>query len=168
MSTIHLTTSPKFIQKQNTSYSEIIANKFIDSCLKLDASIFEPYMHEDDVFEDKEKYNFLAQLHGMFDEFARHAFNDFTVKVNDSICKGCVEGQPVKHFKVFNSIAKKPLHEFAFMVEVDNGLLKDIYRCYDYKGCRMTTIGGTKGFPAIKMSYDLVMKSRKEYLASKK
>ncbi len=168
MNTIHLTTSSKFIQKQNIPYSQIIIDKFIESCLKLDASIFEPYMHEDDVFEDKEKYTFLAQLHGMFDEFARHAFNDFTVTVNDSICKGCVKGQSVKHFKVFNSIAKKPLHEFAFMIVINDGILKDIYRCYDYKGCKTITIGGgVSGFPALTLSYDLFIKDRKKYLASK-
>lgn len=169
MGTIHLTTSLKFIQKQNTPYSQIIIAKFMESCLKLNASIFEPYMHEDDVFEDKEKYLFLAQLHSMFDEFARDTLGDFTVAVKDTVCTGCIKGQPVKHFKIINGAAKKPVHQFAFMIEVKEGILKDIYRCYDYKGCRMiTTGGGTNGFPEIKMSYDVVMKSKKEYLASKK
>ena len=168
MNTIHLTTSSKFIQKQDIKYSQIIIDKFIECCLKLDASIFEPYMHEDDVFEDKEKYIFLAQLHGMFDEFARDTLDDFSVAIKDTFCKGCLQGQPVKHFKVTNNLTGKPLDEFAFMIEVQDGVLKDVYRCYDYKGCRTTTIGGGKsGFRAITMSYDLVMKERRAYLASK-
>lgn len=63
-------------------------------------------MNEDDVFEDKEKYIFLAQLHGMFDEFARETLDNFTILVKDTVCKGCLKGQPVKHFKVSNSIYK--------------------------------------------------------------
>ncbi len=69
MSNIHLITSSKFIQNQNTSYSQIIIDKFIESCLKLDASIFEPYMKEEELFEDKEKYLFLGKLRDMFNEF---------------------------------------------------------------------------------------------------
>ena len=168
MDTIHLTTSSTFIQKRDIPYSQSIIDNFIESCLKLDVSIFEPYMHEDDVFEDKEKYTFLAQLHSMFDEFARDTLDDFTVLIKDTVCNGCVKGQPVKHFKVVNNATKKPLDEFAFMIEVEKGILKDIYRCYDYKGGRTCTIGGgSSGFPAIEMSYDVVMKSKREYFASK-
>lgn len=168
MNTIHLTTSSKFIQEQNVPYSQTIIAKFVECCLKLDASIFEPYMHEDDVFEDKEKYTFLAQLHGMFDEFARDTLDDFSVALKDTFCKGCLQGQPVKHFKVTNNLTKIPLDEFAFMIEVQDGVLKDIYRCYDFKGCRTITIGGgNSGFPAITLSYDLFIKDRKRYLASK-
>ncbi len=168
MNTIYLTTSSIFIQKQDIPYSQIIINKFVESCLKLDVSIFEPYMHEDDVFEDKEKYSFLAQLHRMFDEFARDTLDDFTVSIKETVCNGCLKGQPVKHFKVSNNATKKPLDEFAFMIEVEKGILKDIYRCYDFKGGRTCTIGGgSSGFPAIEMSYDVVMKSKREYFASK-
>ena len=168
METIRLTTSSKFVQKQNIPYSKKIIDKFIESCLKLDVSIFEKYMHEDDVFEDKEKYTFLAQLHSLFNEFARDTFDDFTVSIKDTVCNGCLKGQAVKHFKVVNNATKKPKDEFAFMIEVEKGILKDIYRCYDYKGGRTCTIGGgSSGFPAIEMSYDLVMKSKREYFASK-
>lgn len=168
MNTTHLTTSSRFVQKQNISYSQIIIDKFIESCLRLDASIFEPYMHEDDVFEDKEKYSFLAQLHQMFDEFARDTLDDFSVSIKETVCNDCLKGQPVKHFNVSNNATKKPSDEFAFMIEVEKGILKDIYRCYDYKGGRTCTIGGgSSGFPAIEMSYDVVMKSKREYFASK-
>ncbi len=168
MNTIHLTTSSRFTQRQDIPYSQIIIDKFIESCLKLDASIFEPYMHEDDLFEDKEKYIFLAQMHGLFDEFKRDTSNDFRVSVKDTFCNGCLKGQPVKHFKVTNNATKKPLDEFAFMIEVEKGILKDIYRCYEYEGCRMYTLGGALSHKNIQVSYDLMMKGRKEYLSSQK
>ncbi len=122
MDTIHLTTASKFIQNQNITFSQIISDKFIECCLKLDVYIFEPFMQEDDVFEDKEKYSFLVQLHKMFDEFARDTLDDFTVSIKDTICNGCLKGQPVKHFKVSNNATKKPLGEFAFMIEVEGSI----------------------------------------------
>lgn len=168
MNTLHLKVTSKFIKNQNIDYSQNIIDKFIESCLKLDASIFEPYMNEDDVFEDKEKYIFLSQMHSMFSEFARDTLDDFKVEVINTVCKGCVKGEPAKHFKVTNNATKKPLDEFAFMIEVEKGILKDIYRCYEYDGCRMYTLGGALSHKNIQVSYDLMMKSRKEYLASKK
>lgn len=80
MNTIHLTTSSKFIQKEDIPYSQIIINKFTESCLKLDVSIFESYMQEDEVFEDKERYSFLAQLHLMFNEFTRDTLDNLQYK----------------------------------------------------------------------------------------
>ncbi len=168
MNTIHLTTSFEFIQKKNITYSQIITDKFKESCLKLDVSIFEPYMQEDEVFEDKEKYLFLAQVKELFTEIKSKALQDFKVKIKDTVCKGCSEGKPVFHFKVVTT-EEKTIEEFAYMIEVDGGILKDIYRCYDYKGCRTYMMGDkSKGFPEIEISYDLFMKGRKEYFASNK
>ena len=39
-----------------------IKNRFIRSCLELDASIFEPLIKEDQYFQDLDKYRFLASL----------------------------------------------------------------------------------------------------------
>ncbi|MEJ7827212.1 MAG: hypothetical protein WKF91_03425 [Segetibacter sp.] len=163
MNAIHLITSSHFIKHRNTFYSQTIIDKFIECCLKLDASIFKPYMHDDDVFEEKEKYAFLAQLYGMLDEFARDTLDDFTVTLKDTICNGCVKGYPVKHFKVRNNESQKSIGEFAFLIEIEKDILKDIYRCYDYKGCRTCTIGGgTTGLPVIEVSYESLMKSYRE------
>ena len=49
METIHLKTSKSFIEREDFSQSKKVIEKFIESCLQLDISIFEPYMHEDDV-----------------------------------------------------------------------------------------------------------------------
>lgn len=60
--TVHLTTSDIFQQVAQVNQSENIVDAFIESCKALDASIFEPYMEEDNVFEDKSKYLFLASM----------------------------------------------------------------------------------------------------------
>lgn len=167
MNTTHLTTSPKFKHKHNSKYSQILIDKFIECCLKLDASIFEPYMTEDDVFEDKEKYSFLAQTKEMFNEVKSKSLDDFKVEVQNTTCKGCSTGDPVFHFRVA-TINKIPVDEFAYLIDVKDGILKDIYRCYDYNGCRTYMMGdNSKGLPEIEISYDLFMKARKEYFVSK-
>lgn len=75
--------------------------------------------------------------------------------------------EPVFHFKVA-TIKEKPIDEFAYLLEVEEGILKDIYRCYHHNGCRTYLIGDkSKGFPEIEIIYDVFMKSKKEYFASK-
>ncbi len=39
----HLKTSTSFFQKENKDHSQLVIDKFIEACLQLDASIFEPY-----------------------------------------------------------------------------------------------------------------------------
>ena len=74
---IHLNTSTAFKQHAEPSQSQLIINAFIESCKALDASIFEPFMEEDNVFEDKNKYLFLAELKSLFDSYKPK--DDFTV-----------------------------------------------------------------------------------------
>ena len=105
----------------------------------------------------------------MFDQFAKDTLDDFTVTVEDSHCKGCVEGYPTKHFKVFDNQTNTKVNEFAFLIETENGMLKDIYRCYEYEGCKMITLGGgISNLPEIRISYELFLKERREYLNSQK
>lgn len=168
METLHLKTTQGFIQTQNSKYSQILIDKFIECCVKLDVSIFEPFMQEDEVFEDKEKYSFLAEIKEMFEELKSKSLQGFKVEIKNTICKDCSIGKPVFHFKVA-TINEKPIDEFAYLLEVEEGILKDIYRCYDYKGCRTYVMGdNSKGFPEIEISYDVFIKSRKAYFASKK
>ena len=44
-----------------------IIDSFIESCIKLDASIIEPLILEEQYFDDLDKYRFLAFLKGQFD-----------------------------------------------------------------------------------------------------
>ena len=129
----HLKTSARFIKKDNKTHSQLVVDKFIESCLHLDASIFEPYMSEDDVFADKEKYKFLTELKDLFDKCRLKANNNFKVSITNEQCRGCAKEKPVLNFEVRQSNYKIPVTEFGFLVDCENDMLKDIYRCYTYK-----------------------------------
>lgn len=129
----HLKTTTQFLEEENKSNSELIIDEFIESCLKLDASIFEPYMQEDDVFENNEKYQFLAELKELFDFSRMKTLDDFTVKVNDEKCMGCRLGKMVKNFEVINNKTKLSEGDFGFVIELENEMLKDISRCWFYR-----------------------------------
>lgn len=96
----HLKTSTGFIKKENKTHSQLVIDKFIESCLHLDASIFEPYMSEDDVFEDLEKYKFLAELKDLFDYSRLKTDYDFKVSMSNEKCMRCEKGKPVVNFEV--------------------------------------------------------------------
>ena len=113
----HLKTSTSFINKENNNYSKLVIDKFIESCMHLDASIFEPFMAEDDVFQDKEKYKFLSHLKMLFQNCRNLTTNDFHVNFTREVCRGCQTGKPV----------------LGFLIDLENGILKDIFKCQMYK-----------------------------------
>ena len=90
-------------------------------------------MHGDDVFEDKEKYTLLADLKKSFDKIRNITQNDFEVSIEDRMCSGCSLGKIVKHFKVFNTKTNNYIGSFGFLIDVENGTLKNIYRRLNYK-----------------------------------
>ena len=132
----HLKTQESFIVENDLRRTNSIINSFVMACLSLDAGIFEPVMNEDDVFENKGKYEFLQSLKTLFAEFRDENTVHFDVSVSDNICNGCSYGKPVKNFNVF-VLKRKPgiagrfisRGQFAFLVEQEDGILKDIYRC---------------------------------------
>ena len=93
--TIHLPTSDSFQQHVQLDYSQLIINAFIESCKALDASVFEPFLEEDDVFEDKNKYLFLASLKSLFDSYKSRQHLVAEVYLNEGTCQGCKYGKPV-------------------------------------------------------------------------
>ena len=127
--TIHLTTSDSFQQQAQPDYSQTIIEAFLKSCKALDASVFEPFMEEDNVFEDKNKYLFLAGLKTLFDRYKsiEHLCSD--VYLHDGTCAGCQYGKAVKLFSVVLSGRKIFKDQFAYVIEKEDGILKDIYRC---------------------------------------
>jgi len=126
---IHLTTSESFQKEAPTSHSESIVDAFIESCIALDASIFEPFMEENNVFESKNKYLFLASLKTLFDTFKDDKPMSLDIVVNDGICNGCKYGKSVKIFSVKGWDSVKYNDRFAYVIEKENDVLKDIYRC---------------------------------------
>lgn len=165
MTTIHLRSRIQFRDQQDLNQSQLVISKFIEACISQDASIFEPYMQEDDVFEDKEKYLFLAQLKDLFSEIKSEIPVPYYVGVRDSECCGCPEGKGklVKHFELKHRLSNKVLDGFAFIIDTENGILKDIFRCYDYAGCLKVDLGGDD-LPIITISRDVWKKMKKDIL----
>ena len=148
METIHLKTSKSFIEREDFSQSKKVIEKFIESCLQLDISIFEPHMHEEDVFEDKEKYTFLADLKRSFDKIRNLTQNNFNINIEDRKCNDCSMGKTVKHFEVFNNKTNSYIGSFGFLIDVENGMLKNIYRCLRYKETKEVFVK-PEGLPGI-------------------
>ena len=44
-----------------------VKSKFILACLRLDASVFEPYMKEEQCFQNLDKFRFLQSMKDEFD-----------------------------------------------------------------------------------------------------
>ena len=126
---IHLTTSDSFQQIAQIDHSKLIIDAFVESCKALDASIFEPYMNEENVFEDKDKYLFLASMKALFDSYKDKQALFFNVNVDDGTCKGCKFGKSIKVFSVKGWGRTISTGQFAYVIEIENGILKDIFRC---------------------------------------
>jgi len=127
--TIHLTTSDSFQHESQIDHSKLIIDAFVESCITLDASIFEPYMDEENVFEDKDKYLFLASIKELFDSYKDKKAVIINVDVEDDTCKGCQYGKPIKLFSVKGRGRIIFTGQFAYRINVEKGILIDIYRC---------------------------------------
>jgi len=127
MEPIHLKTSKSFIEREDFRQSKKVIDKFIANCMQLDISIFEPYMHEDDVFEDKEKYRFLADLKRSFDKVRNLTDSDFKVTLDNRKCKGCSLEKMVKHFELVNNKINDYIGSLGFLIDLESGMLKNIY-----------------------------------------
>jgi hypothetical protein len=73
-----------------------IIDKFIVACEELDASILEPHLDENAVFNGLDKYNFLEFLHRIFNEAKRNEILKL-VKVK-KYCTTCHPGTEIVEF----------------------------------------------------------------------
>ena len=126
---IHLPTSEIYQLNNQPGHSELISNAFINSCKALNVSLFEPYMDEESIFENKDKYLFLAELKALFDSYKEKIPVSMTVSVEDGTCKGCKYGKGIKIFNVKGWGRIIFSDRFAYVIERKNGVLIDIYRC---------------------------------------
>ena len=145
--TPHLLTSVKFRAKKNSKQSLTLEDRFIECCLTLNASAFEPYMSEDDVFENKDKYLFLSELKRLFQPYHSNT-KAYAVRKEEISCLGCSYGKRVVRFIVSSVSEKMDVFEFGFVIYIDKEILKDIYRCWQYKECSPYEIK-PEGLPAI-------------------
>ena len=132
--TIKLSTKKNFRTKENIDKSTLIIDKFIESCMALDISIFEPYMSEDDVFEDLEKYEFLLQLRVLFTNLRMQTNSKFSITFYKTACNGCIKGDPVLQFQVYSEDYESLKIDFGYTYIIKDGILIDIYKCLSYDG----------------------------------
>jgi hypothetical protein len=113
-----LTTTPAYRKKQESS---VILEKFIEALTNLDISVFEPYVQEEHVFEDLEKYEFLELMKSRIDRAREEGVKRFTMV--ESTCHGCQLGHKTYEFHHQNR------SRFAFVVLFEKGEVSEIFRC---------------------------------------
>jgi hypothetical protein len=67
-------------QAKAKNQSQVIMDTFIEACMQLDASIFEPLIDEDQLFQDLDKYLFLHSLKQLFDSVKAKELYDMELK----------------------------------------------------------------------------------------
>ena len=109
-------------QAVKSGHSELIINSFIESCIKLETNLLEPLFNEEQYFENKNKWEFLAFLKKQFD-FAKAKGLERTI-VRHGICGFCKIGHRTNEF-----IEEDGKIRFAYIIEQKDGEIKDIYNC---------------------------------------
>ena len=109
--------------------SNIIISKFHEACEKLDASIFEPFIKEDDVFEDVGKWEFLKNLKETFELVQL----DLGIPALSRQMGHCTHCHPEAAVTEYADPLTGKIH-FAYFFEVKEGQLTDVYSCVASSG----------------------------------
>ncbi len=107
--------------------SNDVKSKFIRACERLDASIFEPYIDEEQYFQDLDKYRFLQSLKDEFDRVKGMGIES-TVLIKGK-CEGCYPNQDTYQF-----YGKNVLPEFSYIIHKNNEGVEDILMCNSSSG----------------------------------
>ena len=99
-----------------------ITSKFIEACIKLDASIFEPLVKEDQYFQDLDKYRFLQSLKDEFEKVKLKGIEK-TTPINGT-CLGCEKGHSTYQF-----YGNKLQPEFSYIITKKENKIQDIFIC---------------------------------------
>tara|TARA_R110000744_G_scaffold172646_2_gene291355 strand:- start:328 stop:717 length:390 start_codon:yes stop_codon:yes gene_type:complete len=99
-----------------------IIYQFIEACLKLDCSILEPMIDEDQYFEELDKYRFLASLKEQFDWAIARGATDVTMR--NGKCEICVIGHSTYEF-----YGNRVKPEFAYIINSNKKGIRDIFLC---------------------------------------
>jgi len=108
-------------QAKETNQSQLVMDTFIEACIKLDASLFEPLIDEDQMFQDRDKYRFLQSIKDVFDSIKAKQITQ--VELNLSTCNGCEMGH------VSHEFYSNGEFQFAYILMMKDGVLFDIFRC---------------------------------------
>lgn len=109
--------------------SRLIKETFLKACLKLDASIFEPLIDEDQYFEELDKYRFLHSMKNQFDYLKGEGVSKVELVMGK--CNWCFKGERVFEFYIEPNVGKPA---FAYNIQERDGEVKDIFRCNDTTG----------------------------------
>lgn len=110
-------------QYQSPEKDSEIKEKFIEACMKLDETIFEPLIEEDQYFEDLDKYRFLQTLKNVYDR-ARWLKHNAVVPTKGT-CTGCHRGHETLEFK-----GEDNRHVFSYIIiRNEEGFIDDIFQC---------------------------------------
>jgi hypothetical protein len=104
--------------------------KFIESYQKLNASIFEPLIDEEEYFQNLDKYRFLQSLKEEFDRVKKMEILSTTLIKGK--CEGCYKGQESYQF-----YGKNVLPEFSYVIHKKDGDVVDILMCNSSSGARV-------------------------------
>ena len=115
-------------------HSASLQSAFVAACQWLDSAMVAPLIGEDDVFEDKNKHDFIKSLDNLFRIRRNRVGERFTSSYRISTCTGCKEGmgRAVYHFEFYNGTQKVPYSDFAYLVMEEDSVVIDIFRCYSY------------------------------------
>lgn len=102
--------------------ANFIESKFIECCEKLDASIFEPLISEEQYFQELDKYRFLQSVKDEFDRLK--LLGIFKTIMIDGKCNGCHLGHTAVQF-----YGKRAIPEFSYIIHKENGEIEDIFMC---------------------------------------
>lgn len=122
----------EFLAKASIAQSKRIKDKFIQCCLSLDAGIFEPFIQENEVFQELTKYEFLTELKKTFDLTRKRTNHSFNVELSYDVCRACFIGHTVHVFTTYN-FAGEMIERNGFVIQEMDNILIDISRCYYYK-----------------------------------
>lgn len=125
----HLKTKLSFHTSEHQGKSQEIIAAFKNACLNLDAGLFEPFMEEEDCFEDLDKYRFLDSLKSNFDRIRSYTKGEIEVTMKNTICQGCSYGKPVMSFSCCSDNGNQLIGSFGYLIDEEDGILKDIYQC---------------------------------------
>jgi hypothetical protein len=111
-------------QNQNSQSAKAIKETFIKACTSLDASLFEPLIDEEQVFENLDKYRFLDSMKTRFDNLKSKGVTEVFFK--KGACRFCMVGNKTYEFysdKDFQTL------EFAYAIVEKFTLVTDIFIC---------------------------------------
>lgn len=113
------------------SKSNEIVDAFINACCRLDPSLFEPYMDEEDVFEDKDKWEFMTDFRNKLWNLENVPGEKLYVQLGR--CLGCKCSTKDETHEFYDINGK---FYFAYLFEKKDGDVTDIYECYISSGYR--------------------------------